>query len=88
MRVPENQPEENKDQRSNREKKIEANINREKKSKALDKPRSSLTLQILLFFDWYFSVFYGIVTIILLFYKTYELPYPSAVWELEFVLLL
>ena len=74
--------------KTDREKKVEANKNLQKKAKSLDKPRSSLPLQILLYFDWYFSVFFGIVTIILLFYKTYGLPYPSAVWELEFVFLL
>ena len=74
--------------KTNRDKKVEANKTLQKKAKTLDKPRSSLTLQILLYFDWYFSIFFFIVTIILLFYKTYGLPYPSSVWELEFVLLL
>ena len=72
----------------NKEKKVEANKNMKNKQKTLDKPRSSLSLQILLYFDWYFSVFYGVFMIILLIYKSYELPYPTAVWELEFTFLL
>jgi len=87
MKTAENEPKKKEDLKSNKEKKLEANKNLQKKQTMLDKPRSSLTLQILLFFDWYFSVFYFIVTIILLIYKTYQLPYPSAVWELEFVML-
>ena len=75
-------------QKSNRERKIEANKTLQKKGKTLGKPSSSLPLQVLLFFDWYFSIFFFIVTIILMFYKSYGLPYPSAVWALEFVLLL
>ena len=88
MNAAENNKESNEDFKSNREKKAEANKQLQKKANQLDKPRSSLSLQIMLFFDWYFSVFYFAVTIILLIYKAYELPYPSPVWELEFVLIL
>ena len=80
--VNENQP------KNNREKKVEANKHLQKQQKTLDKPRSSLALQILLYFDWYFSVFYGIITIILLVYKSFQLPYPASVFQLEFIFLL
>ena len=56
-----------------------------KRAKQLDKPNSSLTLQIVLFFDWYFSAFYMIATLCFLFYKVYGLPYPDAIWEIEIV---
>ena len=79
---------ENRKEKGNREKKIEANKKLQKQQKSLDKPKSSLPLQILLYFDWYFWVFYGVFTIILLIYKSYELPYPNHVFLLEFFFLL
>ena len=88
MEVDENNKKNAEDQKSNRDKKAEANKSLQRKANQLDKPRSSLTLQIMLFFDWYFTIFYFVVTIILLIYKAYELPYPSPVWELEFIMLL
>ncbi|CAI2382782.1 unnamed protein product [Moneuplotes crassus] len=62
--------------------------NQQKKPKPLDKPRSSLALQILLYFDYFFSIFYGIVTLVLLIYKSFELIYPSSVFELEVTFLI
>ena len=46
------------DQQKSSRKKIEANKTLQKKGKALGKPSSSLPLQVLLFFDWYFSIFF------------------------------
>lgn len=88
MQAAGNNAERHEDLKSNREKKVEANKSLQKKANMLDKPRSSLSLQILLFFDWYFSIFYFVVIVLLLIYKSYELPYPTAVWELEFIMLI
>ncbi|CAI2382975.1 unnamed protein product [Moneuplotes crassus] len=78
----------NTQQKGNREKKIEANKHLQKKQKAVDQPRSSLSLQMLILLDYYFSLFYGIVTCILLIYKSSALPYPPLYFGLEFIFLL
>ena len=59
-----------------------------RKSRKIEKPNSSLTLQILLFFDWYFSAFYFACTLGFLIYKAYGKSYPTAVWEMEFAALI
>ena len=44
---------------------------------------SYMSLQVLLEFERYFQIFWGIVTFTFLYYKKYQLIYPDGYFELE-----
>ena len=41
-----------------------------------------------LYYDKLYNVVFVLGTLLFLLYKVYNLPYPSAVWELEFITLI
>ena len=53
-----------------------------------EKMRSSLMLQILVYFHYWFAILYMVVSVGLYVYKGYYLPYPPTALEAEVVFIL